>query len=133
MSNAPDTKDDDAVEALYELRLTEDFFRDVREGWEHFRLYASESIADEWEISLMREVIALRKMPRRWAVSQEKTRFRQEVRRLTHRRVTGSPAYYVYYAVRETPSRQVIVFAARHASLKPLTRAEIKDLEKRIP
>jgi plasmid stabilization system protein ParE len=84
---------------LYVLRFTEGFFADLRDGWEHFRETASESIADEWEESLLSALNKVRDNPYSCPIVTEYDRFGQSVRRLLHQRVPSAPAYRVLYFV----------------------------------
>lgn len=111
---------------LYVLRFTEGFFADLRNRWEHFRETAGENIADEWEESLLRALNKVRENPYACPVATEYDRFSQSVRRLLHQRVPGAPTYRVLFFLAE-PERKaevnvvpIVVFAALHASAKPL-------------
>ncbi len=121
----------------YVLQFTEGFFADLRDGWEHFRETAGKNIADEWEESLLRVVNMLRENPYACPVAAEYDQFGQSVRRLLYQRASGAPTYRILYFAAEpvqTSSSNtipIVVFAALHASAKPLSIRKARELRRR--
>lgn len=123
---------------VYVLRYTSDFFADLRKGWEHFRLFASEEIADEWQGSLIRAVIGILENPFAHPLAAEYEYFRKPMRRLLYRRTPSSVAYRVLFFV-DVPAPQadgtmatpVVIVAALHASARPLSVRKARELERR--
>lgn len=114
---------------VYVLQYTSDFFADVHKGWEHFRLHASETVAEEWEESLIQAVVKILENPLGYQLADEYEYFRKPMRRMLHRRTPSSVAYRVLFFV-DVPVVQpdgttvtpVVIVAAIHGSAKPLTQ-----------
>ncbi len=128
---------DDAV-PVYVLQFAEAFFADLRDGWEHFRLNASEEIADEWQESLLRAVQKIPENPLGYSLALEDTHFKKSVRRMLHQRTKNAAFYRVLFYLKEPIAREngtketpVFVFAARHGSAKPLSVRKARELERR--
>ena len=129
---------DDNDAPIYVLQFAEEFFADLRDGWEHFRLHASEKIADEWEASLLQETRKISGNPLGYGLALEYTHFKKSVRRLLHQRTKSSATYRVLFYLKEpieqedgTKITPVFVFAALHASAKPLSMRKARALERR--
>ena len=136
-NDAPSQKQVSAVPPYF-LQFAEDFFADLRGGWEHFRLHASEEIADEWEASLLRETRKISENPLGYGLAWEETRFKKSVRRMLHQRTKNAAVYRVLFYLKEpvtladgTQATPVFVFAALHASARPLSARKARDLERR--
>ena len=129
MSDAPDFSEEPRV---YVIRAREQASRDANAALVYLAKTASEKIAVEWNEGLRAKFATLATMPRRYAVAPE--RFRLKVHRALYRRAANSVAYWIYFTMEgeepEAPDGPTVVIRhIRHAAAKPLTKAEIRQIE----
>ncbi len=130
--------DADEPPIVYVVEMTNGFFADLDDGWEHFRFHASEAIADEWRESIIRAVWQIVDNPLGYPLPLEHAHFKHPVRRLLHQRTKTSATYRVLFCLEEPVAREdgtqatsVVVFAAIHASARPLSARKVRALERR--
>jgi plasmid stabilization system protein ParE len=119
-------------QTTYTVRLGERALRDTDAAIVHLADTASEQLAAEWRTGLMRAVRTLASQPRRFPLAPEP--FRREVRQMIYRRTGNAAAYRILFAITgeeqdalDAPT--VWVLHIRHAAARPLTRAQVRDLE----
>lgn len=113
----------------HRLRIAERASRDIVEAVVHFIDTAGDYVAEQWQEGLYAEFAALATQPRRFAVVPEAV-FRQETRQLLYRRTNQSAAYRLLYIVTEgDDGPTVTLIHVRHASARPIRRAEARIIE----
>lgn len=91
----------------------------------------SEEAARQWYAGLRTAVGTLATLPKRFAVQERESRLLgSQIRWLLYRRSPGSAAYHVYYTVAEdSPDGPLVaILHVRHASRRPLSRAEAREI-----
>lgn len=116
----------------YVVRLREYASRDLNAAVLHFAQTASGAIAMEWLEGFRTEIATLATMPRRCPRVPE--RFHIEARQLLYRRGKSSVAYRILFTITgEEPDSldppTVAILHIRHGATKPLTRAQIREIE----
>ena len=116
----------------YALRLREYALRDINAAYVRFAEEVSEAVANEWRDGLMKAIGELGTMPRRCPVVPE--HFRREVRQLLYQRPGSQVKYRILFTITgeqefspEPPT--VTVLHVRHASARPITRTQIREIE----
>ncbi len=116
----------------YSVRLSPRSLRDRTEVAAWIMEIVGEEVARDWVGGLDQAVASLSEYPKRNAVRERESRLiGREVRRLLYRRTVGSAAYHAFYLIEETgdDGARVVVFHIRHASRKPLSGKEARDLQ----
>ena len=124
----------DAGEELpvYAIRITERAQRDINAATVHFGDTASPEIGAAWRTGLYEAISSLATLPRRCPVAPE--RFRSEVRQMQYRRAGSHVAYRILFRIEGEEANAldpptVIIMHIRHASARPLTRTQIREIE----
>ena len=113
----------------YRLRITERAARDIAQATVHFMDTAGDHIAEQWQEGLYAAFATLVSQPHRYALIPEAV-FRQETRQLLFRRTNHSVAYRLLYIIIEVDDGPTVVLIhVRHASARPLSRAEARTIE----
>ncbi len=89
----------------------------------------------KWETGLFTALRELATTPRRQVAECESRLLGQQVRRMVYRRTpTSAAAYHVYFRLIESEGKDgvVEVLHVRHASRRPLTRAEVRERRRAI-
>ncbi|MES2463559.1 MAG: type II toxin-antitoxin system RelE/ParE family toxin [Armatimonadota bacterium] len=117
---------------VYAVRFSARASREINEATVRLAdLTGDAMLAQEWLEGLYRVAATLATHPGRFALRFDESRkIGIEVRRLLYQRSAGSAAYHLYYRVEEQgeDGSRVIVLHLRHASRRPITRAEAKDI-----
>ncbi|MES2463207.1 MAG: hypothetical protein V4671_21710 [Armatimonadota bacterium] len=118
---------------IYAVRLSPGAEREVAEATVRIADIADrEDAGIEWYVGLKETAASLSENPRRFQVqADDSRRIGQEVRRLLYQRTKSSThAYHLYYSVEDQgeDGPRVTIIHVRHASRKPITRAEAKDI-----
>ena len=120
---------------IYAVRFSPLAEREIAEATSRIADIAEdEQIAREWYALLKKEAGKLSESPRRFQVQSEESRkIGAEVRRILYQRTksgSSTHTYHLYYVIADQgddgPLVQII--HVRHASRKPITRAEAKDI-----
>ncbi len=116
----------------YALRLREYALRDINAAYVRLAEEMSIDIANQWRDGLMRAIGELATMPRRCPLVPE--RFRREVRHRLYQRPGSQAKFRILFDITgeqetslEPPSVNVI--HVRYASARPITRAQIREIE----
>lgn len=116
----------------YALRFTERARRDLDIATAHFAQAASPEIAVAWREGIYEAIASLATFSRRCPRAPE--RFRREVRQLIYRRPGSRVAYRILFTISgeeegslEAPT--VTIFHVRHASARPITRTQAREIE----
>ena len=88
--------------------------------------------ADNWRDGLKTTIAGLATNPRRYPLTSE--RFRREVRQVLYRRGGSKTTYRVLYTITSEENQApepptVTILHVRHAAMRPITRAEARQLE----
>ena len=128
--NRPHSEPDEPT--VYALRLREYAVRDINAAYVRFAEEVSEAVANEWHDGLMKAISELATMPRRCPVVPE--RFHREMRQLLYQRPGSQVKHRILFTITgeqevspEPPT--VTVFHVRHASARPITRTQIREIE----
>jgi plasmid stabilization system protein ParE len=116
----------------FALRLHERAFRDINAAHARFAALVSPEIADEWRDGLREAIASLAAKPRRCPLAPE--RFRREVRQLLYRRPGSRTAYRILFTLSgqepDSPDAPTVtVLHVRHASARPISRAQAREIE----
>ncbi len=133
MSESEKREDPDDKTTVYAVRLSEYAQRELeRIVSDVLERAADEAMARACYQGMRAAIRGLSRNPRRFAVQPEESRkLKGEVRREIYRHKPGSSAvYYLFYTVEDDTDDGplVTVIHVRHASRKPLTHAEAKDI-----
>lgn len=116
----------------YTVRLSECGIRDLEAIVYYLDETQGRTAALSWRQGLYGVIQGLAQNPRRFAVQIEESRkLKDEVRRELYRATPGGTAVYaLFYFVQDTSDDGplVTVIHIRHASRKPITRAEAKEI-----
>lgn len=110
----------------YAIRVYEHALRDINEICVFLAESVSVEYANEWKQGLKDAIAGLSEFPRRCPLVTEG--FRREVRHLVYRR------YRVFFTIvnedaTSADAPTVMIMGLRHASSRPLTRREIREIE----
>ena len=113
------------------IRITDRADTEMTNARQYFERTAGEEIAEEWLLSLRREIAKLAQFPARLLVAPEDKWFQEAVHVFLYRRTPGGPTYRVFVVLKETEMEAptVTVIHVRHAAQKPMTRKEAKEIE----
>ncbi len=117
---------------VYAVRFSAQANREIKEATVRLAdLTGDDVLAQEWLEGLYEAAATLATYPGRFALRPDESRkIGIEVRRQLYQRSAGSAAYHLYYRVEEQgeDGPRVMVLHVRHASRKPITRAEANDI-----
>ena len=121
---------------IYAVRFSPLADREIAEATARIAdITGDEQIARDWYAGLKEESGSLSENPRRFQVQSEDSRkIGAEVRRMLYQRTGGSRtsthAHHLYYVIADEgdDGPMVKVLHVRHASRKPMTRAEAKEI-----
>ena len=120
---------------IYGVRLSEYGSRDLEAIVYHLDETQGRQAALAWRQGFYALIRGLAQNPRRFAVQQQESRkLGDEVRRELYQQTPGSAMVYaVFYFVQEAQDTSedgpaVTIVHVRHASRRPMTRAEAKDI-----
>jgi plasmid stabilization system protein ParE len=133
VSEIENREDPEDGPAAYAVRISEYAQRELEQIVSEVRKQtANDVIALAWYQGMRAAVRGLSLNPRRFAIQPDESRkINEEVRREIYRHTPGTSAvYYLFYTVEDATEDGplVSVIHVRHASRKPLTRAEAKDI-----
>ncbi len=116
---------------IWAIRTTKRARSDMEAAEERLADLADEEIAEAWSEGLNTEIAKLAQIPTCWPLAEEDKLFRESVRRMLYRRTAGGPAYRVLFVLRENPddAPAVTIIHVRHATQKPMTRKEAREIE----
>ncbi len=117
---------------VYAIRLQERAIRDVTAAYVRMEELVSLKSADDWRDGLKISIAGLATSPRRYPLAPE--RFHREVRQILYRRGGSKTTYRILYniALEETQAPEpptVTVIHVRHAAMRPITRAQARQIE----
>ena len=128
--NASNASNEEPV--AYVVRLRERAVRDINAAYVRMAEEVSDAIADQWREGLYEALATLATMPRRCPLVPE--RFRGEVRQRLYQRSGGQAKYRILFMITgeeisslEPPTVEVI--HVRHASARPITRTQAREIE----
>ena len=126
-------KDREEQPPSYALRLTERAQRDVDAATVHLIETTSPGAAVTWREGLYEALATLATFPHSHPSVPEQ--FRREVRQILYRRPGSRTAYRIQFtvvgeAVTAPDGPTVIILHVRHASARPITRTEIRAIER---
>jgi plasmid stabilization system protein ParE len=116
----------------YVLRVQEHAARDINAAYVRLAELTSPENADEWQDGLRQAIASLATSPRRCPLVPEK--FRHETRQLLYRRPGSQVAYRILFTIigeqAQSPDPPtVIILHIRHASARPITRTQVREIE----
>ena len=128
--SGPESSSDEPVS--YALRLHERAFRDINCAFVRLADVVSETAARNWREGLTDAMAGLATFPRRNPLATE--RFRREVRQLLYQRTGSQIAYRILFTIigdqgQSPDPPTAIILQMRHASARPLTKAQIPAIE----
>lgn len=127
-----DSPDKKVEPAAYAVRFSAGADREVSEATVRLAdLSGSEKIAQEWLEGIYTAATTLATHPTRFALRPDEGRkIGLSVRRLLYQRSPSSAAYHLYYTVENQgeDGPRVTIIHVRHASRRPITGTEAKDI-----
>ena len=117
---------------VYAVRFQERAIRDLNAAYVEMAERVSLDAANVWRNGLSESIAGLATLPRRCPFAPEK--FKREVRRLLYRRAGNNAAFYVLFTITGEQENAldpptVTLLHIRHASARPLTKAEARQIE----
>ena len=115
----------------YAIRIRPSARTEIQEAYDRLVDFPGVALANRWYEGLRDLFAELASYPGRYAPARESRLFRAEVHVALHSLSSRSAVYRVLFTIEE-PSEEsatVHILSVRHASRKPMTRAEAREIE----
>ncbi len=116
----------------YAIRVRSAARKDIQEAYDQLAEFPDAELANRWYEGLIELFAELATYPGRYAAARESKLFRKDVHAVLHSLSARSTVYRVLYTIEEAndDAPTVHILSVRHASRKPMTQAEAREIEK---
>ncbi len=116
----------------YAIRIHRKAAADIEEAYQELAAFSGEEFANDWQDGLWETISTLATLPKRRPLADENRLFQNDVWAHSYRLRKSHIMHHIFFEVVEESedAPYIYVLHIRHASRKPMTRAEAREIEK---